>query len=369
MDDEHTMLNSRDCRPARIGAVAWIALLVSCTCFGAPFVPARDAHCVAFSADGSLVATGISGLSNEEFPPRPHPNPRKCGVVQVWDFESGKRLHRFETFGDLTHVAFSSDSAFVAVSRLFSTHDRLRLHEVRVWSVDTGREALVFDRCHAFDFAPQGQAIAVASRRRCVVYDLTTEAKLKQFPGLAGSLSLRYSPDGRTLLGIVTSNEGVKLRASVVANPLDQISSEASAAPFYSSVFAPDGMTVATGHIGNVMLWDAASLTPLRRLALSRGGMQHPFYSPDGSILGAGNQNNGDVVFWDLLQDRQLARYTFAKGSFHTYHARRPDERIVPETDPARFVFSPDGHSFLAAPHGGILRSVTTGQDTRRFGD
>ncbi|MBC8352053.1 MAG: hypothetical protein H8E66_08685 [Planctomycetes bacterium] len=347
-----------------------IALFANTVSEAAPFVPARDAHCVAFSPDGSLVATGISGLSNEEFPPRPHPNPRKCGVVQVWSMESGKRVRRVETFGDLTQVAFSADNQLVAASRLFVTADKLQLNEVRVWNIETGKPAYIFDRCHAFSFSPQGNAIAVASQRRCVVYDLSSGAKLKQFPGVAGALSLQYAPSGERLLGVVATDYGCELRLCDVANPAIQLSSSPMDEPFYTAKFSPDGNVLASGHAaGSVLLWDANSLTPIRRLQTGGRGLQHPFFAPAGSMLGTGDQANGDVLFWDLISGKEIARYTFEKGSFHTYRLRKPDDLIAPEKDPLRFVFSPDGHSFLSAPYGGILRQVATGQETRRFGD
>jgi WD40 repeat protein len=350
------------------GLVAILALAQ--VTLAAPFVPARDAHCVAYSNDGSLVATGISGFSNDEFPPRPHPNPRKCGVVQVWSIESGKRIRRFETFGDLTQVAFSADNQFIAAARLHMTVDKLQLNEVRVWSIKSGKAAFVFDRCHAFSLSPQGNAIAVASQRRCVVYELATGDKLKQFPGLAGAVSLRYAPDGQQLLGVVVTEAGCELRLCNVADPSLQLSSSSFDEPFYTAKFSPDGRVLATGHArGSVLLWEANSLTPIRRLESGHRGLQHLFFSPDGSMLGTGDQTNGDILFWDLQSGQELSRYTFEKGELHTYRHRTPDERITPEKDPERFVFSPDGQSFLSAPNGGILRSVATGQDSRRFGD
>lgn len=353
-----------------VRSVACLVLLAVSVVDAAPFVPARDAHCVAFSADGSLVATGISGLSNEEFPPRPHPNPRKCGVVQVWSMESGKRIRRVETFGDLTKVAFSADNQFIAASRLFVTADKIQLNEVRVWNIESGKPAMIFDRCHAFSFSSVGNAIAIASQRRCVVYDLTSGDKLKQFPGLAGALSLQYAPRGDRLVGVVAAESGCELRMCDVADPTIQASSSPQSDPFYTAKFSPDGNVLASGHTGgNVLLWDANSLTPLRRIRTGSRGLQHPFFSPNGSLIGTGDQTNGDVIFWDLINGTEVARYTFEKGSFHTYRVRKPEDRIAPEKDPVRFAFSPDGQSFLSAPHGGILRQVATGQDTRRFGD
>ena len=84
-------------------------LTLSSLARAAPFVPKRDPQCVAVSPSGTMVATACSGMSDDTFPPRPHPDVRKCGVIAVWDVESGKRFWRAETFGDITKLAFSVD--------------------------------------------------------------------------------------------------------------------------------------------------------------------------------------------------------------------------------------------------------------------
>ena len=103
----------------------------------APFVPARDPQVVAFAPGGTMVATGCSGLSDGTFPPRPHPDVRKCGIVAVWDVATRKRLFRWETFGDFTKLAFSPDGKLLAACRLFATDDGIELDEVRLWDVTT----------------------------------------------------------------------------------------------------------------------------------------------------------------------------------------------------------------------------------------
>ena len=203
---------ARHLRRSRVSHPGVLASLVGFLCLqmlshvsAAPFVLKRDAHCVAFSRDGKLVAIAFSGQSNQQFPPGAHPNPRKCGVVQWFDVASKRRLQRKETFGDITRVAFSPDGRFVAASRLYTTLDGIGLNEVHVWQVATGKTEYIFDRCQAFTFSPSRDEILVTSRRRCVAYQLSDGTKIETFASLAGALSISCSPNGQRLAGVVTT--------------------------------------------------------------------------------------------------------------------------------------------------------------------
>ena len=340
------------------------------TVLAAPFVPKRDAHCVTYSPDGKLVAIAFSGQSNQQFPPGPHPNPRKCGVVQWFDVASSRRLHRKETFGDITRVAFSPDGRFVAASRLYTTLDGVGLNEVHIWQVATGETEFVFDRCQAFAFSPSSNEILVTSRVRCVAYQLSDGAKIQTIAPLAGALSICCSPNGQKLAAVVAINNEFLVRVVGRSTSSSPIESPWFSTPFYTVVFSPDGKQLATGHMGgNVLLWDADTLAGAGRLQSGGTGMQHPFYSPDGRLLAAGDQQNSDVVFWNRQNGREVRRFTFKQGDLHSYHARSDAMAIAPEKSPHRFVFSPDGQAFLSGPYGGIIRLVSTGQDVKRFGD
>src|SRR5262245_8068122 len=129
--------------------------------WGAPFVPPRDPQVVAFAPGGTMVATGSSGLTDGSFPPRPHPDVRKCGVVAILYITTRKRLFRWETYGDLTKLTFSPDGTLLAACRVFATDDGVELDEVRVWDAATGRLVKSLDRCHSFDFAPDSRQLAV----------------------------------------------------------------------------------------------------------------------------------------------------------------------------------------------------------------
>lgn len=336
----------------------------------APFVPVRDPQVVAFAPSGKLVATGCSGQSDGSFPPRPHPDVRKCGVVAIWDVASGKRLFRMETFGDLTQLAFSPDGTLLAATRLYATSDGVALHEVRLWDVSTGRTVKTLDRCHSFAFSSDARRLAVLSRSRCVVYDIGEWTKEHQIKPLGGAINIAFVPDRENIVGIVRTGGKFALR---LCNPVTGAEIRTSVPleiPFYAIAAAADGSRLATGHSdGAVVLWNSATLEPEGQLNLGVAGIAHPFVSQDGKLLAAGSQASGDVVIWDLASKQEHRRYTFDKGGFKTLLARSESDTVRPEKDPMRFAFAPDGEAFLVGAYGGILRLVEDGRDIQRFGE
>jgi len=358
-----------------VGSLAGAAAAAMAAPVGAaPFVPARDPQVVAFAPGGTQIATGCSGLSDSTFPPRPHPDVRKCGVVAVWDLDTGKRLFRWETFGDLVKLAFSPDGTLLAACRLFETDDGLALHEVRVWDATTGRVARVLDRCHAFDFSPDGRQLAVLSRSKCVLYDVKDWAKETLIAPLGGSVAVSFAAAGDTLIGVVREEGKYRLRMCAAAQSAGPVTEPIQSLPldraFYRMAVAADGSLLATGHDnGQVVVWDAATLDVRSRLQTGERGRAHPFFSPDASLLAAGCQANGDVVIWNLAQRQEVGRFTLEKGALRTTIQRPANVAHRPEEDPTRFAFSPDGSAFLVGAYGGILRATASGQELRRFGD
>jgi len=74
--------------------------------------------------------------------------------------------------------------------------------------------------------------------------------------------------------------------------------------------FSPDGTTIATAGIGEVLLWDAAT-------GLSVGTLRHGadvitalVYSDDGALLASASSGVGDTVLWDIASRREVARLT-----------------------------------------------------------
>lgn len=354
---------------------ALLAAALASTALAAPFVPTRDPQVVAFAPSGNVVATGCSGMSDGGFPPRPHPDVRKCAVVAIWDVASGKRLARMETFGDLTQLAFSPDGKFLAVARLFATTDGVPMHEVRLWDATTGRVVKTLDRCHAFAFAPAGEKLAVVSRSKCVVYDRNDWSKEHLIEPLGGCVSVSFSLDGSSLVGVCREQrEGeldrYQLRQCEVATGKVVRESQPITNACYRVVVAPDAVTLATGHDGgNVLLWDAATLAPQTRLQTGVRGVAQPFFSPDGKYVGAGCQETGDIIVWKLADSEELGKLFTEKWSARTYYSRGPNETFRPEKDPLRFIFSPDSEAIFVGIAGGTLRQLDGGRELKRFGD
>jgi len=335
----------------------------------APNALSRDAQCVAFSSDGQLAATGKSGLANAAFPPRPHPTPSKCGVIHIWNTKTGKIVQRMETFGDLTKVQFSEDGKLLATSRVYQAANGVPLDEVCLWNVKTGKPHRHFSRCHSFAFSANGDSIAVLSRTKCVVYDLKSFRKTATIKLLGGAIAICASPAGESLAAVMPEKGKYMIRLCNGDGELIAQSSEFRD-PFYSLAFSPDGRSLASGHIGgNVYIWDSADMKSITRHNAGNGELQQPFFSPDGSILGSGGQSRGDVVFWNIASGKKLHRYTYKRGSFRTFYPRTSSQQIRPEKSPQRFTFAPDGTTFFAGCHGGILRTLSTGQEVRRFSE
>ena len=261
-----------------------------------------------------------------------------------------KRLFRWETFGDFTKLAFSPDGKLLAACRLFATDDGIEFDEVRLWDVTTGRLVNALDRCHAFDFSPDSRQLAVLSRSKCVVYDLKT-GKEKQVKPLGDAITIVFSADGLSLIGIVRDESKYRLRSVSLESGEANRQSLSLDQPFYSIAVAADGSLLATGHEGgNVVLWDAQTLDVKSRLQTGVRGLAHPFFSPDAKLLAAGCQETGDVVIWNLA-DRQRDCPLHLRKRRPAYLLQPPGQcdRSAPSAIPRAFAFRPTANRSSSA--------------------
>ncbi|MGP0059867.1 MAG: caspase family protein [Beijerinckiaceae bacterium] len=272
------------------------------------------AYSVAFSPDGSMLATGILN-----------------GRVNLWDLASGREPRQLAGHSSwVLSVAFSPDGRMLAAGNT-------------LWDVANGHALRSLNGIHVA-FSPVGHMLAAAGKNTITLWDTvswkerTLSEGLQEHPDEYNSVA--FSMDGSILasgcevslfasigdqLGkgrlLVSGCEHGAVRLWDVASGLPQRTLDAPFdVAFWKKLhsllggqsqltndlaFSPDGRIMAAPEGHNVNLWDVASGNPLPALSgLSSLGYSVAF-SPDGSKLAAGS-DDGTVKIWDVPGRREL---------------------------------------------------------------
>ena len=336
------------------------------------------AHSLAFSTDGKLLASGTG-----------------TGSVKLWDVASGTLARSLEG-----HTSWASAVAFSPDGRTLASggHD----NTVRLWKVRTGE---CLEKLSALEFAvlsatcsPDGKTIASGHNNSSLrVWDAATGelvrtitcqrpwvSQVKFSEAGAALTALSYppgwsrssgaietwawpggeleqssvlhaserrpvpstSPDGQ-LLATVNQKGKIALRDARSGDLVRELDSPEAPDEIVSLIFAPDGRTLAAGHLWfSVSLWDVESGRFLWLARTHADSISSLAFSPDGSTLAVGGDYDETVVLWDL---RTRRRKTTLKG--HTNNIRS-------------VTFSPDGTKVVTASADGTVRlwETTTGR-------
>ncbi|HEY1379302.1 MAG TPA: sigma-70 family RNA polymerase sigma factor [Gemmataceae bacterium] len=277
---------------------------------------------LAFLPDGRSLVTGGNG-------------------VMVWDATTGRKLRRVAAPPGLVDgIALAPDGRTLAVVSHAGEPRHLAVVETA-----TGRqirEAKLGDgHLGGLVLSPDGKSLATATFNDGVVriwdYATLTERRAVKLRLPGGGQS--FSPDGRTLRGLMVANERDTMLFSVdtATGQLTEHGRLGSATHLSAFSWSPDGRVLATGgwrgDLSNltaqtdragIYLFDAATGMPVRELT---GVGFVPFqiaFSPDGKRLAAGDWN-GAVTTWDLTTGKRVREFAGHRG------------RIV------SLAFSPDG--------------------------
>jgi WD40 repeat protein len=232
---------------------------------------------VAFSPDGSMLATGSSDWIGW------------TGHVRLWAVTSGRELRRLSpgwTSG-VSGLAFSPNGARLAAGGTDGV--------VSVWHVRTGNKLARLGRrswvnnTDAIAFSPDGTRLATAGNDKTArVWDASSGEQLLRIPHDTIVQAIAFSPDGTRL---ATAGNDKTIRVWDVSSG-QQLLKIAQDATVQAIAFSPDGSRLATaGNDKTARVWDAASGEQL--LKIPHDSIVHAIaFSPDGSRLATGSRDN-----------------------------------------------------------------------------
>jgi len=263
---------------------------------------ARAPACLAFSPDGSLLASGPGWVGDG--------CPADTPPITLWDVAAGREARQLAGHPwEITSLAFSPDGKLLASSGRESV--------ARTWDVATGREV---DHRAGHQMQIFGLAVSPADGTVFTAGD-TDGIVLHWDPASGRALettaikpsqldSLAISPDGRTLL--IGDRLGPILWDVVARRELRRIASKGE----FHAAFAPDGRTVASG----LRVWDVASGRRIDSFRERTPVSEATSYTSDGRRLISVEEEG--VRVWDFAAGVEVQRPIRAKRV-------RPANRIL----------------------------------------
>src|SRR5262245_4149405 len=257
---------------------------------------------VAVTADGKTLATG----SGRE--------------VKLWDPTTGK-LFRALAGHELPvrAVAFAPDGRSLATAAGDNRDGKLA-GEIRVWDAATGqrRHTLTVESSdvNALAFSPDGRWLVAGGHRGLWVWEAAGGDLKHRIPSSAAVLAVSFTPDGASLAS-GAFDQSVRLwdtKTWAERRLLKGVRSEVRAL-----TISPDGKTLVTGGVGEMILWNSGTGEKVR--ALNAGATVWAVaFSPEGKTLAAGvgdpkADGEGGVQIWDASTGERLRTWTARGGS------------------------------------------------------
>jgi RNA polymerase sigma factor (sigma-70 family) len=225
-----------------------------------------------------------------------------------YDLETGKQLpepiegHRSTVYGiecapDGSLISFGSDRS------------------VRTWDLKQGKSVAQF--AVELDLNGRGFALSADGTRVAVpdydvksigIYERRTGNRLRNIPAdHVSNQQLAFSPDGRFLAGIGTTNRSAQVwdvdkGAQVLKVQAGNVNSVAGA-------FSPDGRTFAFGDAGQVRMWDTATWkegTGIQVVA-TPWGLARLEYSPDARMIAIASEFGDGIRLYEVATRRERA--------------------------------------------------------------
>ena len=251
-----------------------------------------DINSIAFSPDGRMIAGGIN----------------ESEVICLWDAATGENLGFMKEnapngFHWVNTVAFSVNSKILASG---SEDGNLYL-----WDVETGKrlKALTEATKNIFSvaFSSDGKTLASGNAGNTIrLWDIATGEKLKTLTGHTNWVfSVAFSPGGQTLAS-GSWDHTIRLWDPTTGQHLKVLTGHTLTV--WSVAFSPDGLTLASGsHDKTIRLWNVATGEHIATLTGHTAPVKSVAFSPDGVTLASGSYDS-TVRLWDLTSPLLLRK-------------------------------------------------------------
>ncbi len=234
---------------------------------------------VAFSPDGSLLATGDVS-----------------GEIRLWRIVDGQQVLTCTGHTDwVWSVTFSPDGQTLASGSVDQS--------VRLWQVSTGQCLKTLQghasRVLSVAFTPDGQSLASGSDDQTAkLWQVSTGQCLKTFQGHTNRVqSVAFSPDGQ-ILASGSSDQTVRLWQVSTGQCLKTLQGHTK--DLWLVAFSPDGQILASGSYDQtVRLWQVSTGQCLKTLQGHINGVRSAVFSPDSQILASGGDDKM-VRLWQI---------------------------------------------------------------------
>jgi WD40 repeat protein/DNA-binding SARP family transcriptional activator len=239
-----------------------------------------DVNGVAFSADGSMLAT-----TGDE------------GALKVWDPATGDNLWTFPGSGAVWNPSFSADGSLVAAA----WGDQ---GKVRVFETSEGRPIRSFDRLPSVDgttFSPDGTMLAASSWAfGTIAFDLASGGIAFRLHG--GINAAAWSPDGLRIATAGTDGT-TRIWDGKTGEPLFNLFGHRAASP--SVEWSPDGSRLVTAsEDGTAKVWEVFETEGREQITLSAQGLSagvaKAIFSPDGTQVMTSDTKTAATKVWDV---------------------------------------------------------------------